>query len=85
MLKKIKFGVFLPSYTFKTESKKPKLFNHLQDVVLECERLGYHSIWLDDHLMVNKMPILECWTTLSALSTASSEESLIRMVTPVTS
>ena len=68
MLDKIKFGVFLPFYAFRTEKRASQLFNRLQDVVLECERLGYDSVWLDDHLMLNKMPILECWTTLSALS-----------------
>jgi F420-dependent oxidoreductase-like protein len=78
---KIKFGVFLPFYAFKTESKAPQLFNRLQKVVLECDRLRYHSIWLDDHLMFNKMPILECWTTLSALSAVTKKIRLGTMVT----
>ena len=78
---KIKFGVFLPFYAFKTESKAPQLFNRLQNVVLECDRLRYHSIWLDDHLMFNKMSILECWTTLSALSAVTKKIRLGTMVT----
>ena len=77
---KIKFGVFLPFYVFRTE-KSSQLFNLLQDVVLECERLGYYSVWLDDHLMLNKMPILECWTTLSAISTVTETIRLGTMVT----
>lgn len=76
---KIKFGVFLPFYTFK--NKTPQLFNRLQEIVLECERLGYHSVWLDDHLMLNNAPILECWTTLSALSTVTKKIRLGTMVT----
>jgi len=78
-LDEIKFGVFLPFYAFRKQ--KTSLFNRLQDVVLECERLGYHSVLLDDHLMLNKMPILECWTTLSALSSATENIRLGIMVT----
>jgi F420-dependent oxidoreductase-like protein len=78
-LEKIKFGVFLPFYTFRKQ--KISLFNQIQDVVLECERLGYHSVFLDDHLMLNKMPILECWTTLSALSAVTKKIKLGTIVT----
>jgi F420-dependent oxidoreductase-like protein len=49
-------------------------------VVLECERLGYDSVWLDDHLMFKKSSILECWTTLSALSAVTSKIRLGTMV-----
>jgi len=80
-LNKIKFGVFLPFYAFRTEKNASQLFNLLQDTVLECEKLGYSSVWLDDHLMLNKMPILECWTTLSALSTVTKKIRLGTMVT----
>jgi len=49
-------------------------------VVLECERLGYDSVWLDDHLMYGKHPILECWTTLSALASLTAKIRLGTMV-----
>lgn len=75
----IKFGVFLPFYAFRNQ--QTSLFSRLQTVVLECERLGYHSVLLDDHLMLNKTPILECWTTLSALSTVTETIRLGTMVT----
>jgi len=78
-LNKIKFGVFLPFYAFRKQ--KTSLFVLLQDAILECERLGYHSVWLDDHLMLNKMPILECWTTISALSSVTEKIRLGTMVT----
>ena len=55
-------------------------FNSIRNIVLECERLGYDSVWLDDHLMFEKKPIFECWTTLSALSTACSKIRLGTMV-----
>ena len=75
-MNKIKFGVFLPFYAFKDREK----FDHLRNVVLECEQLGYDSVWLDDHLMFKKQPILESWTTLSALSTVTSKIRLGTMV-----
>ena len=77
---KPKFAVFLPCHTFKTK-KNFQLFNYFEDVVLECERLGYYSVWLDDHLMLGKMPILECWTTLSALFSVTERIRLGTMVT----
>ena len=78
---KIRFSVFFPCYMFRTEKRVSQLFNRLQDAVLECEMLGYYSVWLDDHLMLNKIPILECWTTLSALSRATETIRLGTMVT----
>ncbi len=76
---KLKFGVFLPFYAFKAKEPKEH-FSLIRDVVLECEHLGYHSVWLDDHLMHNDWPILECWTTLSALSSLTSRIRLGTMV-----
>ena len=75
---KLKFGVFLPFYAFQTKDKES--FSHIRDIVLECERLGYHSVWLDDHLMYDDWPILETWTTLSALCALTSRIRLGTMV-----
>ena len=81
MMNEIKFGVFLPFYAFKDEKKETSPpFDRVRDIVLECERLGYDSVWLDDHLMFEKRPILECWTALSALSTITSKIRLGSMV-----
>jgi F420-dependent oxidoreductase-like protein len=79
MLGKIKFDVFLPFYAF--QSKPTEYYTQLKNVVQECERLGYDSVWLDDHLMYKDSAILECWTTLSALATATSRIRLGTMVT----
>ena len=80
-MNKIKFGVFLPFYAFKVGEKNPlSAFVRVRDVILECERLGYNSVWLDDHLMFEKQPILECWTTLSSLSAVTSKIRLGSMV-----
>jgi F420-dependent oxidoreductase-like protein len=75
------FGVFLPFYTFRDQVPSASLFSRLKSVVLECERLGYNSVWLDDHLMFANTPILECWTTLAALAASTSKIRLGTMVT----
>jgi F420-dependent oxidoreductase-like protein len=80
-LNKITFGVFLPFYAIKNKTRGTSLFSHFRDIILECERLGYHSAWLDDHLLFGKTPILECWATLSALSSLTKSIRLGTMVT----
>jgi F420-dependent oxidoreductase-like protein len=78
---KIKFGVFLPFYAFKFEETIPSShFDRVRNIVLECERLGYDSVWLDDHLMFGKSPVLECWTTIAALSSITAKIRLGTMV-----
>jgi F420-dependent oxidoreductase-like protein len=79
-LGKIKFGVFLPFYAFQAKTPS-EYYEQLKTIVLECERLGYDSVWLDDHLMYNNWPILEPWITLSALSSLTSKIRLGTMVT----
>jgi len=78
-LRKLKFGVFLPFYAF--QAKTPyEYYDHLKTISLECEHLGYESVWLDDHLMYGNWPILETWVTLSALSALTSKIRLGTMV-----
>jgi F420-dependent oxidoreductase-like protein len=80
--KKVSFGVFLPFYVFQDKAlSASSLFTRIRDVALECERLGYHSVWLDDHLMYGNRPILECWSTLAALSAVTTRIRLGTMVT----
>jgi F420-dependent oxidoreductase-like protein len=80
-LNKTKFGVFLPFYAFGVGERKPlPSFSRVRDIVLECEELGYNSVWFDDHLMFGKGPTLECWTTLSALSSITTKIRLGTMV-----
>jgi F420-dependent oxidoreductase-like protein len=74
--------VFLPFYAFQNaEAATSQLFNRVRDVALDCERLGYDSVWLDDHLMFHKAPVMECWTTLSALAAVTTRIRLGTMVT----
>jgi alkanesulfonate monooxygenase SsuD/methylene tetrahydromethanopterin reductase-like flavin-dependent oxidoreductase (luciferase family) len=78
-LGKLKFGVYLPFYTYQAKDPK-KQFNVIRETVLECEKLGYDSVWLDDHLMYNEWLTFECWTTLSALASFTSKIRLGTMV-----
>jgi alkanesulfonate monooxygenase SsuD/methylene tetrahydromethanopterin reductase-like flavin-dependent oxidoreductase (luciferase family) len=78
-LGKLKFGVFLPFYAYQTKTATEQ-FQTLKTIVLDCDRYGYDSIWLDDHLMYGNCSILEPWITLSALSTLTSRIRLGTMV-----
>jgi alkanesulfonate monooxygenase SsuD/methylene tetrahydromethanopterin reductase-like flavin-dependent oxidoreductase (luciferase family) len=81
-LGKLKFCVFLPFHTLQAKDIQPtERFNLTRNIVLESEKLGYHSIWLDDHLMYKDWPILESWAALSALSSLTSKIRLGTMVT----
>jgi probable F420-dependent oxidoreductase len=42
-------------------------FDVVKDIAMECEQLGYDSIWIPDHLIMGASRF-ECWTTLTALS-----------------
>lgn len=80
-MNKIKFGIFLPFYAFQAQKSQPEQhFNIIREIVLESEKLGYDSIWLDDHLMYNDWAIFESWTALSALSCLTSKIRLGTMV-----
>lgn len=76
---KFKFGVFLPFYAFQAKTPNEQ-FNILKNTVLESEKYGYDTVWLDDHLMYGNWPIFEPWTTLSALSSLTSRIRLGTMV-----
>jgi F420-dependent oxidoreductase-like protein len=76
-----KFGIFLPCYAFKTQKTGTQLFNKLLETAQTCQQYGFDSVWIDDHLMLNNMQTLECWTTLTALATHTKKIRLGTMVT----
>jgi alkanesulfonate monooxygenase SsuD/methylene tetrahydromethanopterin reductase-like flavin-dependent oxidoreductase (luciferase family) len=78
---KTKFGIFLPFYAFQNKDiPAEQKFRLIREIALESERLGYDSVWLDDHLMFGDWSILECWTTLSALAALTRRIRLGTMV-----
>jgi len=46
-------------------------YSTLKETVLECDKLGFDSVWVYDHLQFTYGPTLECWTVLSALAEAT--------------
>lgn len=61
---KLRFGMRIVLYQ--------QSFEPVKNYVLAAERLGYDSIWVNDHLLpivgFLEKPMLECWTVLSALA-----------------
>ena len=52
----------------------------------EFDRLGFHSVWLNDHLYGipgPQLPIMEAWTTLSAVAAVTERVELGTLVSPV--
>jgi alkanesulfonate monooxygenase SsuD/methylene tetrahydromethanopterin reductase-like flavin-dependent oxidoreductase (luciferase family) len=70
-MSELKFGVFLPFYAFPSK-KASETYTQMKKAVLEAEKQGYNSVWLDDHLMYGDWPILESWTALSAFAMLTS-------------
>ncbi|KON27736.1 hypothetical protein AC480_04395 [miscellaneous Crenarchaeota group archaeon SMTZ1-55] len=61
----VKFGVFIdPLYI-------PAPYRALEEHALAAERLGFESVWVSDHLMLGRKPIVECFTTLSAFAAST--------------
>lgn len=74
----VHFGVSLPQIKRSWEQTR--------DVAVEVERLGFDSVWLNDHIYgvpFPQIPILEAWTTLSAVGAVTRRVELGTLVTPV--
>ena len=67
-MSKIKFGVTInaaPDMLYRSD------YDSIKKIALECESLGYDSLWAMDHLMwgdFNEGSVFEAWTLLSALA-----------------
>lgn len=84
----IRFGSFVPQgwrREFAGWEKPGKEFDAIKSVALECERLGYDSVWIYDHFITypeaTTDPCFESWTTLSALAGITKKLGLGTIVT----
>ncbi len=74
----IHFGVTLPQIK--------RTWEETRAVAQEVESLGFDSVWLNDHLYGipgPQIPILEAWTTLSAVGAITSRVQLGTLVSPI--
>jgi F420-dependent oxidoreductase-like protein len=74
----VHFGVTLPQIKRSWEETR--------SAALEFERLGFDSLWLNDHLYgipAPQLPILEAWTMLSAIGGLTQRVQLGTLVSPV--
>jgi F420-dependent oxidoreductase-like protein len=74
----LKFGVrlnVLPEFCEYADYKAVKR------IVQQCEAAGYHSAWVMDHFFWTRGGLLECWTVLSALASATRQIRLGPLVT----
>ena len=73
----VHFGVTLPQIK--------RSWQETRAAALEFEALGFQSLWLNDHLYgvpMPTIPILEAWTTLSAVGGITSKAELGLLVSP---
>src|SRR5688572_25271251 len=81
------FGAFVPQ-GWKTELASiegaDQQWQRALDVARQIEALGYDSLWVYDHFHNVPRPahesVFECWTTIAALSQATSRVRLGQMV-----
>jgi alkanesulfonate monooxygenase SsuD/methylene tetrahydromethanopterin reductase-like flavin-dependent oxidoreductase (luciferase family) len=74
---RVHFGVTLPQIK--------RSWQETRAAALEFEALGFHSLWLNDHLYgipMPTIPILEAWTTLSAVGGITAKAELGLLVSP---
>ena len=74
----VHFGVTLPQIK--------RTWTDTRAAAHEYEQLGFHSLWVNDHLYgvpMPQLPIMEAWTTLAAVGACTERVELGTLVSPV--
>lgn len=74
----VEFGVMLPQIKRSWDDTKA--------AATEMDRLGFHSVWFNDHLYgipMPPIPIMEAWTALSAVGAITTRTQLGTLVSPI--
>jgi F420-dependent oxidoreductase-like protein len=74
----VDFGVMLPQIK--------RSWQETRAAAAEMDRLGYHSVWFNDHLYgipMPQIPIFEAWTALSAVGAVTERAELGTLVSPI--
>lgn len=88
--REIRFGVWAPVHGPRAALRDPQepfdaSWEHNREVVLEAERLGFHSTLLAQHTVNPHLPDhdqLETWTAASALAALTSRIEIIAAIKP---
>ncbi|MGD9762200.1 MAG: TIGR03560 family F420-dependent LLM class oxidoreductase [Candidatus Binatia bacterium] len=74
----MQFGVMLPQFK--------RTWDESRAAAVDVERLGFHSVWFNDHLYgvpQPAVPVLEAWPMLAAVAALTSRVELGTLVSPI--
>lgn len=87
-MQQVKFGIVLPTWDWSSNPRnsnigggRPVDYKVVMDLALAAEKLGFHSVFSNDHIVRGEGGyILEGWTILSALSSITERIRLGNLV-----